>query len=94
MSYTWQPNKHTANVLGYVSDDLLMDESGDVIARLEDFGYAAYPCAINISTGQLERGGAYADRVAAMQWAERVAGLHPLKKGDKRPAFYYGKDRI
>jgi hypothetical protein len=43
----------------------------------------------NAATGNLERGGPYSDRVAAMLWAERVAGLHPAKPGDERPPFYY-----
>jgi hypothetical protein len=29
---------------------------------------------------------AYSDRVAAMLWAERVAGEHPIKPGNERPA--------
>ena len=59
------------------------------IARIEDFGYAAYPSALNAATGNWERGGAYSNCVEAMLWAERVAGLHPAKPGDERPAFYY-----
>ena len=59
------------------------------IGRLEDFGYACYPSALNAKTGNVERGGAYRDRVAAMQWVERVAGEHPTKLGDERPPFYY-----
>lgn len=70
----------------------LVTPDGKVIAMLEDFGYAAYPCAINAQTGNVERGGAYFDRVAAILWAERIAGLHPTKSGDHRPAFYYDAD--
>jgi hypothetical protein len=84
MTPTWQPNPRNDDY----QDDLLMD--GDrCIARIEDFVYACYPCAINAKTGYLERGGAYRDRVAAILWAERVAGLHPTKPEDKRPPFYY-----
>ena len=84
-------------------------DDGPVVAVLEDFGYAAYPRALNAETGNWERGGAYAGigkydpvtkikisegdpdaaRVNAKLWAERVAGLHPLKEGDQRPPFYY-----
>jgi len=51
---------------------------------------AAYPIALNATTGNWERGGAYEDRVAAMQWAEWIAGLHPGKPGDVRPGFPFG----
>ncbi len=85
----WKPNPDTADGAHYESDDLLIDDKGNVIARLEDFGYAAYPMALNAATGNWERGGPYTDRVAAMLWAERVAGEHPPKSGDERPAFYY-----
>jgi hypothetical protein len=83
--FTWQPNPHNSEY----QDDLLIDEHENVIARLEEFGYAAYPMAFNAVTGNWERGGAFDDRVAAMQWAERVAGLHPPKAGDERARFYY-----
>jgi hypothetical protein len=33
------------------------------------------------------------DRVEAMLWAERVAGLHPSKPGDECPPFYYKPER-
>jgi hypothetical protein len=82
--FTWQPNPHHSEY----PDDLLTD-GVSVIGRIEDFGYAAYPMAYNASTGNWERGGGYDDRVAAMQWAERVAGLHPPKAGDERARFYY-----
>lgn len=82
---TWQPNPHHDDY----QDDLLMDEHGNCIGRVEDFGYACYPTAINAATGNMERGGAYKDRVAAIQWVERVAGEHPTKPGDERPPFYY-----
>lgn len=89
MTTTWQPNPHTAGDDHYECDDLLMD--GDrCIGRVEDFGYACYPMAVNVKTGNVERGGAYTDRVEAKLWVERVAGLHPPKPGDERPAFYYG----
>jgi hypothetical protein len=83
----WQPMAPPAS--GYEQLDKLVDDSGHTVAFLEDFGYAAYPCALNAATGNWERGGAYRDRVEAMQWAERVAGLHPGKLGDERPRFYY-----
>jgi hypothetical protein len=83
--FTWQPNPHNAEY----PDDLLMDENDAVIARIEEFGYACYPMALNAATGNWERGGPHFDRVAAVMWAERVAGLHPGKPGDGRPRFYY-----
>lgn len=83
---TWQPSLDEP---GY-QVDRLVDEAGDTIAMIEDFGYACYPSALNAVTGNKERGGAYRDRVSAMLWAERVAGLHPPKPEDERPAFYYG----
>lgn len=86
MIATWQPNPSSYE--GYQVDDLVTP-SGNIIARIEDFEYAAYPCAINAATGNLERGGAYEDRVEAILWAERIAGLHPVKPSDDRPAFYY-----
>lgn len=89
MTATWQPNPSSTN--RHEQDDFLIDDDGEVLARLEDFGYACYPCAVNCKTGNLERGGAYRDRVAAMLWAERVAGLHSAKPGDERPPFYYSK---
>lgn len=79
----WVPNPKYQECDEYVTDD------GQHIAAIEDFGYAAYPSAHNAATGNWERGGAYTDRVEAMLWAERVAGVHPLKPGDERPAFYY-----
>ena len=72
-------------------DALLADENdpGSIIAMVEYFGHGChYPCAINAATGNLERGGPM-DGIAAVQWAERVAGLHPPKPGDERPPFYY-----
>ncbi len=86
MPPTWQPNPNTDDAW---QCDMLVDEHGNAIAYLEDFDYAAYPCALNASTGNWERGGPHEDRVAAMQWAERVAGIHPAKQGDERPSFYY-----
>jgi hypothetical protein len=67
----------------------ILVHGGVTVAKLEDFGYAAYPCAINAATGNLERGGAYHDRIAAKAWAERVAGMHPAQPGDERPPFYW-----
>lgn len=81
----WKPERDET---GY-QVDILVDDDGREIAMLEDFEYAAYPCAINCKTGNLERGGPHTDRVAAILWAERVAGVHPGKPGDERPAFYY-----
>lgn len=104
MSASWQPRSgrksDNAGEIVYNPDgspsfehgyqvEVLVDDAGKEIAMLEDFGYAAYPCAINAKTGNLERGGPHTDRVAAILWAERVAGLHPVKAGDERPPFYY-----
>lgn len=86
---TWQPDPSSYE--GYQVDNLVTPD-GNIVARIEDFGYAAYPCAINATTKNLERGGAYSDRVEAILWAERVAGLHPAKPHDARPAFYYDPD--
>lgn len=86
---TWTPSPHSTDSW---QDDHLIDEKGVHIARVEDFDNACYPSAINAKTGNLERGGAYTDRVAAMLWAERVAGVHPEKTGDERPPFYYSLD--
>ena len=83
---SWQPNPYSTE--SWQCDELVDDDGGH-IARVEDFGYACYPCARNAVTGNWERGGAYSDRVAAMLWAERVAGVHPIKPGDERPRFYY-----
>ncbi len=75
---TWQPNRaHAA-----YQDDLLVTDDGQCIGRIEDYGQACHPSAVNAATGRWERGGAYSDPVAAMAWAERVAGLHPTKPGD------------
>lgn len=82
---TW---KAVRDEIGYQVEDLV-DENGNILARIEDFGYAAYPCAVNAVTGNLERNGPTYDRVAGKLWAERVAGLHPTKPGDERPPFYY-----
>jgi hypothetical protein len=79
---TWQPNPNSTDRW---QCDELVTERGEHIARLEDFGHAAYPTAFNAATGTWERGGAYSDRVEAMLWAERIAGLHPRKAGDERP---------
>jgi hypothetical protein len=84
MTATWQPNPYSPDEV-----EGLVDDDGSVIALVEDFGYACYPSAINASTGNRERGGAYYDRVEARLWCERVAGLHPAKPGDGRPPFYY-----
>lgn len=74
---------------GYKVTDLV-EESGRIIARVEGFGYANYPCAINAKTGVKERGGAYhkAIKLEAFAWAERVAGLYPVHPEDARPPFY------
>jgi hypothetical protein len=79
----WVPNPNYQECDEYVTDD------GRHIARIEDFGYAAYPSALNAATGNWERYGACLDRVEGMLWAERVAGIHPLKPGDEMPPFYY-----
>lgn len=86
----WEPNP---NITEYQRDELTLPNGIHVIARIEDFDYAAYPMALNATTGNWERGGAYTDRVEAMLWAERVAGLHPAKPEDERPAFYYDPDK-
>lgn len=86
MSWQWLPHPETSESWNC---DLLYNHEGICVATLEDFGYACYPSAINVATGNLERGGPYSDRVGAMQWAERVAGMHPTLPNDKRPPFYY-----
>lgn len=84
---TWQPNPHSTE--GWQCDELVTPDGVHCVARIEDFEHAAYPSALNAATGNWERGGAYFDRVEAILWAERVAGLHPVKPQDERPAFYY-----
>jgi hypothetical protein len=91
MRATWSPNRRAEEEEG-VADDLLVDDSGVQLARVEDFGYACYPCAINAKTGNLERGGPTKDRVEARLWCERVAGLRPARPGDERPPFYYSEE--
>ena len=76
----------------YLECEEYVDERGCHIARIEDFGYAAYPSALNAATGNWERHGPTQDRVAGKLWAERVAGLHPMKQSDERPPFYYSPD--
>ena len=86
---TWRPHPY---VTDYDYEILASDEDiakDECVGWLEDFGYACYPSAINAVTGNRERGGAYTNRVNAKLWAERVAGLHPAKPTDERPAFYY-----
>jgi hypothetical protein len=87
--FTWRPLP--SDSAGREVEVILADDANpdSIIAMIEDFGYAAYPCAINSKTGNIERGGAYWDRVEAKLWAERVVGLHPLKPSDERPPFYY-----
>jgi len=52
---------------------------------------AAYPIALNATTGNWERGGAYEDRVAAMQWGrvDRPASI-PGSPAMLRPGFPFG----
>jgi hypothetical protein len=76
----WQPSPDESDW----QRDVLVDETGREIACLEDFGCAAYPIALSAATGKWQCGGPYQDRVAAMQWAERIAGVHPAKPGDAR----------
>lgn len=86
---TWHPHPR---ITDYQVDVLADDEAfarGDYIASVEDFGYACYATALNAATGNVERGGPHSDRAAAYAWAERVAGLHPVKPTDERPPFYY-----
>ncbi len=83
---SWLPNPDSTD--DWQCDELVTDKD-EHIARIEDFGYACYPSALNAATGNWERGGPYDDRVEAMLWAERVAGEHPSKAGDERPRFYY-----
>jgi hypothetical protein len=70
----------------------LVNDAGEHIAIVEEFWYGAYPSALNAATGNWERGGCHSDRAQAFLWAERVAGVHPVKASDARPAFYYRKD--
>lgn len=86
----WQPNPLNPDY----TDDILVTDDGNVIARVERFydeDGPSYPCAVNVVTQNLERGGAMTCHVEAKLWAERVAGLHPVKPGDERPPFYYAK---
>jgi len=86
---TWRPHP---TITDYQFDILTTDEmlaKKEAHGWVEDFGHACYPTAINAVTGNRERGGAYMDRVAAMQWVERVAGLHPVRPDDEWPPFYY-----
>lgn len=86
MTATWQQNPY------YLECEELVTETGLHIARIEDFGYACYPMAFNPATRNWERGGAFHDGVEAKLWAERMAGEHPLKRGDECPPFYYKRD--
>ena len=70
-----------------------VDHRGHHMARVEDFGYAAYPSALNAATGNWERHGPTQDRVEGKLWAERVAGIHPVKPGDERSPFYYSSGK-
>lgn len=90
----WHPR---AGVDVHHQVEVLLVEEGNpdsVIAMVEWFEDDGpyYPCAINARTGNVERGGPM-DAVDAFAWAERVAGLHPLKAGDDRPPFYYTRKR-
>jgi hypothetical protein len=84
----WVQNPHYPQCEEYI------DHHGLHVARIEDFGYAAYPSALNAATGNWERHGPTSDRVAGKLWAERVAGVHPPKPGDERHPFYYAPDEI
>lgn len=79
----WMPHPEDPDCEEYI------DHRGHHIAVIQDFGYAAYPAALNAATGNWERHGPTQDRVAGKLWAERVAGIHPVKPGDERPPFYY-----
>jgi hypothetical protein len=78
---TWQPNPQNTS---WWQRGELVDDDGRQIALLEDFGDACYPSALNAKTGNWERSGAYSNRVEAILWAERVAGLRRSKDGDFR----------
>jgi hypothetical protein len=52
----------------HVQNDLL--GGGRSVSLSRNFGYSAYPRVVNAATGNLERGGACSDRVAAMLGVE------------------------
>lgn len=85
---TWKPNPNSTD--DWQCDELV-DDNDYVAARIETFDTRHYPMALNAATGNWERGGCYLDAVAAILWAERVAGIHPMKPTDERPPFYYTK---
>lgn len=92
----WIANPHTVDVSSYENDELLLPDgvtdTDAAVARIEDFGYAIYPCALNAKTGNIERGGAFDNVAKAKAWCERVAGFSPPKPGGERPPFYYRND--
>lgn len=63
----------------------LKNDAGEIIAYCESFddGKRNFPHAI-AADGQWRRGGCFESVAYAKAWAERVAGLHPLKEGDYR----------
>lgn len=85
MTATWQPNPEYPQM-----DGLVDDQTGLILATVEQFydDGPTYPTAFDPRTSRWERGGPMRDAVEARLWAERVAGLHPLKERDARPPFY------
>lgn len=65
--------------------EALLNDAGEIIAYCEAFhgGEHVYPHAV-ATDGQWRRGGCFYNVSDAKGWAERVAGLHPMKEGDAR----------
>lgn len=83
---TWQPvplDEHEKDIGDY-QIDALVTGGGAHVAYVQEFWYACYANALCAATGEWTRGGAFLDAVSAMQWAERMAGVHPAKPGDAR----------
>ena len=89
MSVYQEPKTGWLQNPGYAECEEYVDHRGYHIAMVEEFSYGAYPTALNAATGNWERGGHFRSGVEAKLWAERVAGVHPVKPGDERPPFYY-----
>jgi hypothetical protein len=70
-------------VESYIGDD------GKELAAIEYFGHGSYyPRALNVETGNWERGGPRRTLRNALEWAERVAAGR-MREGDQMPRFHY-----